>query len=204
MSIRNTLSVAAFAVALTQASSAAMVTFTNSTLWNGFSAGRGATTATENFNAYSGTYASGLSGSAGGVQWQATATGGLVAGSGFLAAQVGDAVLSFSMSPSVQGVAGNFFATDGAFNVLPAIISVTLNDGSSYIGYSASATDFVGFYSTGASISSISISVAGNGAPGTHFATADNLYFATVGNVPAPGAIALVCAAGLFGSRRRR
>jgi len=204
MSTRITLSAAALAVMLTQASSAAMVTFTNSTLWSGFSTGRGATTATETFNAYSGTYASGLSGGAGGVQWQATASGGLVAGSGFLAAQVSDQVLTFSMSPSVQGVAGNFFATDGTLNVVPAVISVTLNDGSSYIGYSASAADFVGFYSTGAAISSISISVARNGAPGTHFATADNLYFATVGSVPAPGAVALICAAGLVGNRRRR
>jgi hypothetical protein len=101
----------------------------------------------------------------------------------------------------VQGVAGNFFATDAAFNVLPAIIGVQLADGSSYIGYATTAADFVGFYSTGAAISSISVSVAGNLPAGTNFATVDNLYFA----VPAPGAIALLGVAGLVsGARKRR
>ena len=203
MTIRNTLSVAAVAVMLTQASSAAMVTFTNASLWTSFSTGRGASTATESFNAYSGSYAGGVSGSSGGIQWQANAPGGVVAGAGFLATQASDTVLTFSMSPSVQGVAGNFFASDGgpSFNAVPAIISVVLNDGSSYIGYAASAADFVGFYSTGAAISSVSVSVAGNSFTGSYYATADNLYFAVV---PAPGAVALIAVAGLVGSRRRR
>jgi hypothetical protein len=113
-----------------------------------------------------------------------------------------EALLTFNLAPSVQGVAGNFFATDQVFNVLPAIIGVQLADGSSYIGYAATAADFVGFYSTGASISSISISVAGNLPAGTNFATVDNLYFAVV---PAPGAIALLGVAGLVsGARKRR
>jgi hypothetical protein len=106
------------------------------------------------------------------------------------------------MAPSVQGVAGNFFASDGDpnYNAVPAIISVTLSDGSSYIGFSTSAADFVGFYSTGAAISSVAISVAGS-PTGSYYATADNLYFAVV---PAPGAVALIAVAGLIGSRRRR
>jgi hypothetical protein len=205
MSIRSPLSAAVAAVALTQVASAAMVTFTNAPLWNFYSTNHGASVATENFNSYNGSYASGLTGSAGGIQWQAIARGGLVANSSYLAARVGDAVLTFSMAPSVQGVAGNFFATDAGLTVVPAIISVTLNDGSTYVGYSASASDFVGFYSTGASISSIAVSVAGNGPAGSYFATADNLYFAVVGGTtPAPGAFALIGAAGLVINRRRR
>jgi hypothetical protein len=89
-----------------------------------------------------------------------------------------EALLTFNLSPSVQGVGGNFFATDASFGIVPAIIGVTLADGSSYVGYAASPPYFVGFYSTGAAISSISVSVAGDLPAGTNFATVDNLYFA--------------------------
>lgn len=203
MTIRSTLSVAAVAVTLTQASSAAMVTFTSSALWNYYATLSGASTLTENFNSFSGSYPTGVTGNVGGIQWQANAPGGVVAGSGYLATQVSNTVLTFSMAPSVQGVAGNFFASDGDpnYNAVPAIIRVTLSDGSSYIGFASSAADFVGFYSTGAAISSVAISVAGSAPSGSYYATADNLYFAVV---PAPGAVALIAAAGIVGSRRRR
>ena len=200
MSIRIALSAAAMTVVMTQAASAAMVTFTNATLWNGFTVAQGGSVATETFNSYNGFYLNGLTGNAGGIQWTASAPGELYAGSGYMSTNTADALLTFNLSPSVQGVAGNFFATDASFNVLPAIIGVTLADGSSYLGYAATAADFVGFYSTGAAISSISISVAGNLPAGTNFATVNNLYFA----VPAPGAIALIGVAGLIGGTRKR
>jgi len=201
MSIRIAFSAAAMTVVMTQAASAAMVTFTNNALWSSFSAAQGKTVAIETFNAYNGFYANGLTGNAGGIQWTATAPGNLYAGSGFMSTNAPEALLTFNLSPSVQGVAGNFFATDASFGILPAIIGVTLADGSAYVGYAATAADFVGFYSTGAAISSISVSVAGNLPAGTNFATVDNLYFA----VPAPGAIALLGVAGLVsGARKRR
>ena len=200
MSIRIALSAAAMTVVMTQAASAAMVTFTNNALWSGFSAAQGKTVATETFNAYNGFYANGLTGNAGGVQWTASAPQDLYAGSGFMSTNYAEALLTFTLSPSVQGVAGNFFATDASFAILPAIIGVQLADGSAYVGYAASAADFVGFYSTGAAISSISVSVAGNLPAGTNFATVDNLYFA----VPAPGAVALIGVAGLIGGSRKR
>ena len=201
MSIRIALSAAAMTVVMTQAASAAMVTFSNAALWNGFSAGQGASVVTENFSSYSGFYANGLSGNAGGIQWTASAPGNLYADLGYMSTNTADALLTFTLSPSVQGVAGNFFATDASFNILPAVIGVQLADGSAYEGYAATAADFVGFYSTGAAISSISVSVAGNLPAGTNFATVDNLYFA----VPAPGAIALLGVAGLVsGARKRR
>ena len=200
MSIRIALSAAAMTVVMTQAASAAMVTFTNATLWNGFTVAQGGSVATETFNSYNGFYLNGLTGNAGGIQWTASAPGELYAGSGFMSTNSPEALLTFNLSPSVQGVAGNFFATDANFNILPAIIGVQLSDGSAYIGYAASAADFVGFYSTGAAISSISVSVAGNLPAGTNFATVDNLYFA----VPAPGAVALIGVAGLIGGSRKR
>ena len=201
MSIRITLSAAAMTVVMTQAASAAMVTFSNAALWNGFSVAQGASVATENFNSYNGFYLNGLTGNAGGIQWTASAPGELYAGSGYMSTNSADALLTFTLSPSVQGVAGNFFATDASFNILPAVIGVQLADGSAYVGYAATAADFVGFYSTGAAISSISVSVAGNLPAGTNFATVDNLYFAVV---PAPGAVALIGVAGLIGGSRKR
>ena len=202
MSIRIALSAAAMTVVMTQAASAAMITFTNNTLWTGFTVSQGKTVATETFNSYNGFYLNGLTGNAGGIQWTASAPGELYAGSGFMSTNSAEALLTFNLSPSVQGVAGNFFASDAGFNVIPAIIGVTLADGSGYVGYAATAADFVGFYSTGAAISSISMSVAGNLPPGTNFSTVNNLYFA-VGAVPAPGAAALLGLAALVSRRRR-
>lgn len=201
MSIRIALSAAALTVAMTQAASAAMVTFTNSMLWNGFSAGQGASVVTENFNSYSGFYVNGLSGTTGGIQWTASAPGELYADLGYMSTNNPGQVLTFSLSPSVQGVAGNFFGTNQAFGVVPAIIGVQLGDGSSYVGYATSAADFVGFYSTGAAIASISVSVANVAGTNPIYATVDNLYFAVV---PAPGAIALLGVAGLVSGVRKR
>ena len=201
MSIKIAFSAVAMSVVMTQAASAAMVTFTNNTLWTSFAASQGnSAVATETFNAYNGFYLNGLTGNAGGIQWTASAPGELYAGSGMMSTNTADALLTFTLSPSVQGVAGNFFATDASFNILPAIIGVQLADGSAYVGNTSALADFVGFYSTGASISSISITVLGNLPAGTNFATVDNLYFA----VPAPGAVALIGLAGLIGGSRKR
>ena len=200
MSFRIALSAAAMTVVMTQAASAAMVTFTNNTLWSSYSAAQGSSVATETFNSYNGFYLNGLTGNAGGIQWTASAPGELYAGSGYMSTNSAEALLTFNLSPSVQGVGGNFFSTDASFNILPAVIGVTLADGTSYVGFASSAADFIGFYSTGASISSISISVAGALPAGTNFATVDNLYFA----VPAPGAFALIGVAGLVGFSRKR
>ena len=201
MSIKIAFSAVAMSVVMTQAASAAMVTFTNNTLWTNFAASQGnSAVATETFDSYNGFYLNGLSGNAGGIQWTASAPGELYAGSGFMSTNSPEALLTFTMSPSVQGVAGNFFSTDASFNIIPAIIGVQLADGSAYVGNATSLSDFVGFYSTGASISSISITVAGNLPAGTNFATVNNLYFA----VPAPGAVALIGLAGLIGGSRKR
>ena len=81
------------------------------------------------------------------------------------------------------------------FAVQPTFLRVTLSDGSGFIGSINSATAFTGFYSTGALITSITISVDSGEYP-----TADTLSIV----VPAPGAVALLGAAGLVGRRRRR
>jgi len=68
----------------------------------------------------------------------------------------------------------------------------------SYEGISTSPSDFVGFYSTAADISSMTI-VTSPLVTGDVYATIDNLYLA----VPAPGAAALIGLAGLATRRRR-
>ena len=170
--------------------------------WTSYATGLGATISSESFSAINdGYYASGVSGTVGGISWTASASGGISALSGLVSASTGTATLEFAVSPGVNGIAGNLFGRDSSWAAVPAIISVVLNDGSSYIGYAASAADFVGFYSTGAAISSVAVSVAANAFAGSYYATADNLYFAVV---PAPGAAALMVVAGIVGGRRRR
>ena len=191
----------AVAVTMTASVSAAVISFTNQALWNFYSTNSGASVLTETFNGIAdGFYASPFSSSVGPINWSATASGGLYVLGGQFSTNNPEA-MTFSMSPGVQGVAGNFYGTDINFNVVPTIVQVTLSDGSSYIGYQNSAQDFVGFYSTGAAISSIMVSAAGTAGGPAVYPTADNLYFAVV---PAPGAMALLAVAGIAGNRRGR
>ena len=172
--------------------------------WTAYATSAGATVFGENFSTVSdGFYASGVSGSVGGITWTATASGGVSAFSGLVSASTSSATLDFTVSPGVNGIAGNLYGTNGAWAAAPAIIMVTLADSTSYIGYANGPSDFIGFYSTGATISSLSVTAYSNGA-GSVYATADNLYFATVGTAPAPGALALLGVAGVASRRRRR
>jgi hypothetical protein len=108
---------------------------------------------------------------------------------------------SFAGAP-LQGVAGRFFGTDVNFNVVPALITVSLQDGSSFVGFVTDAAAFTGFYSTGPAITSISFTAqAPPGGSGVVYPTVDDLRFAVI---PAPGAVALLGLAGLVGFRRCR
>ena len=172
--------------------------------WATYSTSQGASISSESFSAINdGYYASGVSGSVGGISWTATASGGVSALSGLVSASTGSATLEFAVSPGVNGIAGNLFGRDSSWAAVPAIIMVTLSDSTTYLGYATGPSDFIGFYSTGATISSLSVTVSSTGSS-TAYATADNLYFATVGAVPAPGALALLGVAGLSARRRRR
>lgn len=202
MTSTRQFAVAVAAASLSSVASATVARFTDFSLWSGYSATNGASVITENFNSIpDGFYTSPFSRTVGGITWSAAATGGLYVQGGQFSTNNPE-MITFSMSPGVQGVAGNFYGTDINFNTVPAIVQVTLNDGSAYIGFATSVADFVGFYSTGAAISSISVSAqAIPGSSGNVYPTADNLYFAVV---PAPGAVSLLAVAGLVGTRRRR
>jgi len=187
------------AVFVASSASAAIVSFTNQFVWNGYVTGAGASIATEDFNSFANGFAPSASGSTSGVSWTASAASGVNFDAGQISTNSPE-TLNFTFSPGVQGVSGNIYSTDISFNIVASIVQVTLTDGSSYIGYSDSAASFVGFYSTGASIASMSIT-SSSLAGGSLYPTVDNLYFASV---PAPGALALVGLAGLTARHRVR
>ena len=195
----RTLACAAIGVAtLSCSASAAIISFSQQNVWDAYMAYQALSVVTEDFNSIpGGFYSSGFSSSVGGVTWTATATGGLYAQSGLFSTN-NPTSLSFSFAPGVQGVAGNFFGTDISFNPVPSLVQVTLADGNSSILFANGPADFIGFFSTGAAISGLTITGAGSG---NVYPTVDNLFFAVP--VPAPGAAALIGLAAMVCRRRR-
>ena len=69
--------------------------------WTAYATSAGATVFGENFSTVSdGFYASGVSGSVGGITWTATASGGVSAFSGLVSASTSSATLDFTVSPA--------------------------------------------------------------------------------------------------------
>jgi hypothetical protein len=182
---------------LASGASAAIATYSQFSLWGQDVVASGSSVGTETFNSYNGYYASPLTGSVGGINWSATATGGLFCSSGYFSTN-NPVAATFTFAPGVMAVGANIFGTDSNFNIVAARITVTLADGSSYIASTSVPTDFVGFISNGAAISTLTMNAVGSG---NVYVTADNMYF---GVVPAPGAVALLACAGLSATRRRR
>ena len=182
---------------LASGASAAIATYSQFSLWGQDVVASGSSVGTETFNSYNGYYASPLTGSVGGINWSATATGGLFCDSGYFSTN-NPVTATFTFAPGVMAVGANIFGTDSNFNIVAARITVTLADGSSYIASTSVPTDFVGFISNGAAISTLTMNAVGSG---NVYVTADNMYF---GVVPAPGSVALLACAGLSATRRRR
>ena len=196
-----TIGACAASAMLASSASAAIATYSQFSLWGQDVVAAGASVATETFNSYGTSYyASPLTGSVGGINWSATATGGLFCSSGYFSTN-NPVTATFTFAPGVMAVGANIFGTDSNFNIVAARITVTLADGSFYIASTSVSTDFVGFISNGAAISSLTMNAVGTG---NVYVTADNMYFGVVGVVPAPGAVALIGLAGLVASRRRR
>ena len=182
---------------LASGASAAIATYSQFSLWGQDVVASGSSVGTETFNSYNGFYSSPLTGSVGGINWSATATGGLFCSSGYFSTN-NPVTATFTFAPGVMAVGANIFGTDSNFNIVAARITVTLADGSSYIASTSVPTDFVGFISNGAAISTLTMNAVGSG---NVYVTADNMYF---GVVPAPGSVALLACAGLSATRRRR
>ena len=201
MSSRYTLSFFAAALSFSSVASAALYVSPNEGIYDTLVASIGCTSYTETFGSTpTGFLASGYSSSTGPVNWSATATGGLYVQAGLFSTNNAGQALTFDFSApglSVQAVGGNFFATDVSFNVVPAVVVVLLEDGTSYVNLMTLESSFVGFISTGAAISSITLSLP---LASDLYPTVDRMVF---GVVPAPGAIALLGLAGFVGLRRR-
>ena len=186
-----------------QGASAAVAVFTNYNVWGSTVTANGQTVAVEDFNSgVSGTPVT-LTGSpvpASGITWTASApSNGLVTDGGTVRTAAATDALVFDFAPGVQGIGGNIYTSVLGEGSSFAFIEVTLADGVSYFGNSNNAQMFIGFYSDTTSIAKLTITVYQvDGAPS--YATVDNLYFA----VPAPGALALLAAAGLIGGHNRR
>ena len=196
--------VALFCGAISSSVSASIATYSNFILWGEDVVAGGKTVATETFNSYDGFYNNPLTGSVGGINWSATAIGGLFCDSsqGWFSTN-NPVAATFTFAPGVMSVGANIFGTDSSFNIVPAKITVTLADGSSYIALSNGPADFVGFISNGAAISSLSMNaVATAGSTSNVYVTANNMYFG-VNVIPAPGAAALIGLAALVSRRRR-
>lgn len=204
MSMRSLMAVSLASAAIASSASATILIFTDQFLFDAQTSSY--YRSTENFNTYNGFYASPLTGSAGDFNWSAASSGGLFVGTvnGSAALSTNNpAPLTISFSGrTVNGVSGNIFGTDINFNVVPSIVQLSLNDGTSYIAFITSATAFAGFVSTGASIASITVSAQPlPGGTTAVYPTFDNM---TLASVPAPGAVALIGLAGVVGGRRRR
>ena len=188
------------ATSITSVSSATILIFNQRDLWDAYVAGQGSFVFEENFNDIAdGTYASPFVHTTGPVDWSAAAPGGIEV-SGGVFSTVNPVPLAFSLSgPAVGGVGGNFFGSDGNFTVVPALLFISLSDGTTYAGVVSNANTFTGFYSTGPSI--VGITIQAISTTTTVYATVDNMTFAAV---PAPGALALLGLAGSVAGRRRR
>jgi len=193
--------VAAVAVLGAPSASASVIAFSQQFVWEFYVTNAGASIFLEDFNSLAdGFYPDPFNATTGPVTWSASAAGGLFVDSGVFSTNSPTA-LTFSFGAGVQGVGGNFFGTDIGFNVVPTIVTLSLADGTSYVGFVDASTAFTGFYSNGAAVTSITVAAAPISGGGNVYPTVDNLRFAFI---PAPGAIALLGLAGFVGARRRR
>jgi hypothetical protein len=200
--MKSVSAVALVASALVASSaSAGIVVYSNQSIWNARVATDGLVVETETFNSIADGYQPApFAGSTASVNWSAFADGGLYVQDGVFSTEFPDA-LTFTFTPGVRAVGGNFFGVDAEFANAAVFFSVLLSDGTSYEGEASSPASFTGFRSTtAATIASLTINVENAVGAAAVYPSVDNLYF----GVPAPGAVALLGVAGLVGSRRRR
>lgn len=200
MNLKIGLTAIVASTAVTSVSSAAIIVFDQRSTWEAFSIGFGNFVFDEDFNDIAdGFHSSPFAHTTGPVDWSASAPGGLYVSAGQFSTNFPE-VLSFSFSGApVYGVGGDFFGTDISFNVVPALLFISLSDGTTYAGVVTNPNTFTGFFSTGAAITGLTVQAVSGAA--NVYPTVDDMAFAAV---PAPGALALLGLAGLTAGRRRR
>jgi hypothetical protein len=83
-----------------------------------------------------------------------------------------DVPLVFTFGSGVEGVGGSFFLTDDPGNTVNGSITITLNDGTTQTLTNPGTNGFNGFISSGAEITSLTITSGTDGM----YPTVDNLY----------------------------
>ena len=157
----------------------------------------------------------------GGTDWSswtatssASASGGemMSTGNGIYSTPAGSSVILDFTGPvgadfsGLRGIGGGFQFFDANGGFVPGKIWLKLSDGTSIFRNFNTETAFAGFWLTDPTltITGLTIEPAGTAAA-TSFVGIDTLYLGYAGaSVPGPGAIALLGAAGIVATRRRR
>ena len=154
------------------------------------------------------------SGGNGWSSWTATSSasdGEIVStGNGIYSTPAGSSIILDFTGPvgpdngGLRGIGGGFQFFNSAGEFVPGKIWVKLSDGTSIIKNFNNESAFAGFWLTDPTltITGLTIEPVGTAAV-ANFVGIDTLYLGFAG-VPAPGAIALLGAAGLIATRRRR
>ena len=155
-----------------------------------------------------------MNGGSGWWSWSMVASGtgaDLVAVDGRIEASVvGDGFAIAMTTPAmpdgsgVHGLGGDFGFRSASGERQAGEIELMLSTGDSLVHEITQANPFAGFWTLNPQVTITGITLRPLGASSNFFATVDNLHFAYAGAIPAPGAIALLAAAGLVGMNRRR
>ena len=201
MDNRHLLIASSLALAVGSSASAAVIVTTSYSLWQSRTVSLGLQTEDADIGG-SDDFADGSkSFSTGGLTWTASSGGDIFWDAGRLTTQI-PAPLTPSFGEGLRSVSANFMSTGDDWNYVPAILEITLDDGTSFAAVADPVSNFVGFVTTGSTvITGFSFSVEGMGLTSAPYATIENLRF---GLVPAPGALALIGAAAVVGVSRRR
>ena len=177
---------------------------------NLFGAGYSAVYYTENFEGLAS--GSSVSGGADWAAWTATSSAGLLqtTSTGLYAAQAGATItMNFTASypmpmGGVRGIGGGFQFVNAEGEAVAGKIWLKLSSGESIVRTISSANQFMGFWVADPNQTITSFQIQPMGTSAAYFVGAETMYLGTA-VIPAPGAVALLGAAGLIsGAGRRR
>ena len=177
---------------------------------NLFGAGYSAEYYIENFEGLASGFS--VSGGADWAAWTATSSVGALqtTGTGLYAAQAGATItMNFTASyqmpmGGVRGIGGGFQFVNAEGEAVAGKIWLKLSSGESIVRTISSADQFMGFWVADPNQTITSFQIQPMGSSAAYFVGAETMYLGTA-VIPAPGAVALLGAAGLIsGAGRRR